>query len=38
MGRAERKVMRDYMWSRAKWGEEGRVRLYFEHGEVGRGR
>ena len=37
MGRAERKVRRDYMWSRAKWGEEGRERLYLEHGGVGRG-
>ena len=33
----ERKVRRDDMWSRAKWGEEGKERLYLEHGEVGRG-
>ena len=37
MRSGERRVRRDDMRSSAKWGEEGKERLYVEHGEVGRG-
>ena len=33
----ERRVRRYDLWSMAKWGDEGKERLYLEHGEVGRG-